>query len=728
MTAAQLLAGTGFLALGLSPVLPWPLTALALALTAVSWRLRAHPSPAGEATRRLALAVLSVAAAGAFVVALSDAARLSAAAAAAFWGALVLLFVADGHATRLFAALAALAQLAIAATLTESLWFGALVVAVIALGPLTLTAACVSGGAACGAARLFLARRRHGGPRAPVARRAASRGEARAASRLIVRVTAITLASTLLLFFVIPRYGAGYFFRRKTDEGPERAVAFSDRVDFGAVGKMMMSTRVAMRVELMNRSGPQPGILRWRGVALDHFDGRVWSATRGRGSVLADLPRGFRESDYFINAPLRQPPDVLRQRVFLAEDSGVLFGATRIMRFWGKFTRVEVSPDDSILVRFPEFGSKHYVCTSDASAPSPDELRAATGPRPDWLLRRYLQLPGDLSPAVVALARRIGAGSATDLDRVVAVERFLAKSCRYVHPLDEAAGAAAGGPRPLERFLLETRTGHCSHFAAGMAVLLRALSVPARVVNGYIQGDYSEVGGYYIVTDQDAHGWVEVHFPRHGWVAFDPTPAGELRVLHAGGRRAKVWLYLDAALMLWRRYVIDYHLLDQVEHARSLLRFLWPARERSERSPMAVADAAPTAGPAAPGRLSPLVMFLVALAAALAWLLLALRRRAAAAPAPSPVAGMPASVGFYARLLALLARHGLARRPSQTASELARAVAAVRPGVAAAVGEMTGHYLRVRFGDGASSPADEARLERLLADVGRALRDAAPPG
>jgi hypothetical protein len=78
---------------------------------------------------------------------------------------------------------------------------------------------------------------------------------------------------------------------------------------------------------------------------------------------------------------------------------------------------------------------------------------------------------------------------------------------------------------PLVTFLLLNKLGYCQQFAGAMALLLRMGGVPARVATGFTTGSYDQATKRWIVTDVDAHAWVEAWFPHYGWVTFDPTPA-----------------------------------------------------------------------------------------------------------------------------------------------------------------------------------------------------------
>src|SRR5207248_3228868 len=77
----------------------------------------------------------------------------------------------------------------------------------------------------------------------------------------------------------------------------------------------------------------------------------------------------------------------------------------------------------------------------------------------------------------------------------------------------------------LESFLFSARRGYCQQFAGAMALLLRMGGVPARVATGFATGNYDSSKHQYVVSDLDAHAWVEAYFPGYGWVRFDPTPA-----------------------------------------------------------------------------------------------------------------------------------------------------------------------------------------------------------
>ncbi len=86
---------------------------------------------------------------------------------------------------------------------------------------------------------------------------------------------------------------------------------------------------------------------------------------------------------------------------------------------------------------------------------------------------------------------------------------------------DESPPRVAGPP--LSAFVTRTKAGYCQHFAGAMAAMLRMLGIPARVAVGFTSGTQDE-DGKWVVTDHEAHAWVEVWFAGLGWIPFDPTP------------------------------------------------------------------------------------------------------------------------------------------------------------------------------------------------------------
>ncbi|MBV8430304.1 MAG: hypothetical protein JO244_04030 [Solirubrobacterales bacterium] len=129
-------------------------------------------------------------------------------------------------------------------------------------------------------------------------------------------------------------------------------------------------------------------------------------------------------------------------------------------------------------------------------------------------------LDASVYAGVYRLAQRLARASATPYAFVLAVERLLSHGYTY----DENPPVSR---YPLEGFLFSSKRGYCQQFAGAMALLLRMGGVPARVAVGFTDGHQDLATGKWLVSDLDAHAWVEVWFPRFGWVRFDPTPSAD---------------------------------------------------------------------------------------------------------------------------------------------------------------------------------------------------------
>jgi transglutaminase-like putative cysteine protease len=116
------------------------------------------------------------------------------------------------------------------------------------------------------------------------------------------------------------------------------------------------------------------------------------------------------------------------------------------------------------------------------------------------------------------VAQRVAGEAPTPYAAVLAIESWLRQTGGFRY--DESPPRGPGPP--LVSFVTRTKSGYCQHFAGAMAAMLRMLGVPARVAVGFTSGTFED--DEWVVTDHNAHAWVEVWFAGVGWVAFDPTP------------------------------------------------------------------------------------------------------------------------------------------------------------------------------------------------------------
>ncbi|HTA50869.1 MAG TPA: DUF3488 and transglutaminase-like domain-containing protein [Verrucomicrobiae bacterium] len=531
-------------------------------------------------------------------------------------------------------------------------------------------------------------------------------------ARVTPGLVLMILIGAAAMFFLLPRMSTGYL--GGYSYGTDFSTGFSDRVQLGRIGQIQQSDAVVMHIQIDgDRDGRHE--LAWRGVALANFDGKNWSNQREQYVL-------YREADGSFRIPLlgqgvarawTSRYHLIHYRVLMEPiGTNIFFLAPWARRVEGAYRTLQIDSGGAVSDLDSQRSVSLYEADSDISTPAAAELRTAGNNLPQFA-PAYLQLPKlGLDPRIPRLAAQIASSASNNYDKAIAVERYLQSHYAYTLQLPRSAVAD-----PLANFLFERKQGHCEYFASSMAVMLRTLGIPSRVVNGFRSDEFNDVTGYYVVRGKNAHSWVEAYFPGYGWVTFDPTPGGAIESPQGWGR---VMLYLDAAASFWREWVVSYDTSHQYVLGQSLMsgtRGFWErgrmwARLRYERLLDWARRSQRRVGHS-PGR-----WFAISVALALVLMVLGnagritrmvRARQLQAHPERSP---NQAATMWYERMARYLARRGLQKPETQTAREFVRVIEDEH--LRRRVGEFTDAYESARFGN---SSEDAVRLPELYEEV-----------
>src|SRR5215213_8226834 len=497
----------------------------------------------------------------------------------------------------------------------------------------------------------------------------------------------------LPLFLVAPRSGAAALTR--SGGGLSNFIGFSENVTLGQIGTLKQDDGLVMRVRVEDGEAPRP--LRWRGVALDEFTGYGWkkSAEARRSDTVS-------ERIGFFQIGTTEALHRLSKQTFFLEplESAVLFAAPRVVAIQGDLPFVRVDAEGSVQSRRHDFDRIMYKAISDTDEPAADTLRGDMRAYP-VRFQRYVQLPETLDPRIVGLARTmiLDAHARNRYDAAKAIELQLQRGYGY------SLQMKASGPDPLGDFLFNIKAGHCEYFSTAMAVLLRTHGVAARVVNGFLPGEYNEAAGAYTVRQSDAHSWVEVYFPEtNSWVTFDPTPsAGRVEPVRTGFT-AQLQKYGEALELLWFQYVVGYDKQEQRSLATSLHNQVFDYGRLASKMLSTIQS-----------YLTGNVLWLLSAILALALLVLSLLfgkriwRLLGARSLDAEAEGRTySSVQFYERLISLMEQRGLSRDRHLTPLEFAQTLKSSDALL------VTRAYNRVRFGGQRLSATEKKEIERAL--------------
>ncbi|HZX94635.1 MAG TPA: DUF3488 and transglutaminase-like domain-containing protein [Myxococcales bacterium] len=387
----------------------------------------------------------------------------------------------------------------------------------------------------------------------------------------LAALATLGLAGSAVVFFTFPRLTLRALHRPGR---PSAVAGLSDHVDLARQGEIADDPRVVLRVQLdpAPRGDPSSLGFHWRAHALSRWTGQGWRAEETGMMPARTLPRRPKSGGH----PATLSAEVETVGGF---DDGIVLtpdGWPLSVQFRRPLSAHPVTPRlyrnaaGDLFYQPADAGDVRYVVTVDTAEPGLADLRGRGQQYPRWLAAD-LEVPGNLNPRVVALAKRLGAGK-DPVDAALAVERWLTMALTYTR---ELPGEVAD---PISDFLFRRRAGHCELFSSAMVLMLRSLGIPARNVTGYYGGQRTDAG-YYAVRAGDAHSWVEVWFPDAGYVSFDPTPPA-LR----GGVKNTAWarmvLLWDALQQRWRVFVVDYNLVAQAQAMQRVVELISEAGHR----------------------------------------------------------------------------------------------------------------------------------------------------
>lgn len=125
--------------------------------------------------------------------------------------------------------------------------------------------------------------------------------------------------------------------------------------------------------------------------------------------------------------------------------------------------------------------------------------------------KHYLQVP--LAKSVRENISQKFNGSTLD-EVILSIRNHFLKE-RYSYSL------SPGRSLSLTEFM-DKKIGLCSHYASATALILRMKGIPTRLVSGFMGGTYNHFADFYLISQNDAHVWVEA-FDNGRWIRLDPT-------------------------------------------------------------------------------------------------------------------------------------------------------------------------------------------------------------
>lgn len=301
-----------------------------------------------------------------------------------------------------------------------------------------------------------------------------------------------------------------------------------------------LTPQVVMRVRSQARGF-------WRVVAFDRYTGQGWEISRNDKDQLFTLKRPSWSYQFILYPPrtLLQSQEIVQSYTIISQLPNLLPAMP-----WAKevyFPTQELVVDEERNLRSPLDLREGLTYTVVSQVPYRDRslLQESSTDYPQKILDHYLQVPDNIKEKVrqkteeiLANAKNVSQSNLilnTPYEKALYLAQYLKQN--PVYRLEEAAPFLEENEDLVEAFLFGYKNspagdkitgGYPDHFVTVLTLMLRSIGIPARLAAGFDPGEFNPFTGLYIVRNTDAHAVTEVYFPNYGWFAFNPIPGMDL--------------------------------------------------------------------------------------------------------------------------------------------------------------------------------------------------------
>ncbi|HLP88518.1 MAG TPA: DUF3488 and DUF4129 domain-containing transglutaminase family protein [Nostocaceae cyanobacterium] len=279
----------------------------------------------------------------------------------------------------------------------------------------------------------------------------------------------------------------------------------------------------------------------WRVLAFDRYTGKGWEISQ------SDDVDTFRRPgwSYQIQLPLPlfsgKSQDVVQTYSIVSSLPNLIPAMAFPKEIYFPTPIVALDKENGLRSPVELSDGLTYTVISEVPHRNRSLLNQAGNKYPGTILRKYLQVPSEIADKVRKRTEEILADynqqsisrskESKTLDSAYEKALYLAQYLKqnYSFP-DNPLNLPYLGEKDdlVETFLFKQKGGYPDHFSTVLTIMLRSIGIPARLVAGFAPGEFNPFTGMYVVRNTDAYAMTEVYFPKYGWFTFDPIPGHAL--------------------------------------------------------------------------------------------------------------------------------------------------------------------------------------------------------